>query len=117
MLVTDVGDEMCWRELWDDDDGFGRFVTNILYLVRLATSKNVTNIKIPSPTYSQQHLCSRLFQLRSFLNFEFICKAGIHGISGSRSNWSGLVCQFEFFFGPGPILVRVNCRCSGIDLF
>ena len=25
MLVTDVGDEMCWRELWDDDEGFGRF--------------------------------------------------------------------------------------------
>ena len=25
MLVTDVGDEMCWRQLWDVGDGFGRF--------------------------------------------------------------------------------------------
>ena len=25
MLVTDVGDEMCWRQLLDVGDGFGRF--------------------------------------------------------------------------------------------
>ena len=25
MLVTDVGDKMCWRQLWGVGDGFGRF--------------------------------------------------------------------------------------------
>ena len=25
MLATDVGDEICWRQLWDVGDGFGRF--------------------------------------------------------------------------------------------
>ena len=25
MLATDVGDEICWRQLWDVGDGFGQF--------------------------------------------------------------------------------------------
>ena len=65
MLVTNVGDQMCWRQLWDVGDSFDRlchqhplsFKTTIGH----QHSKDVTNIKIPSPTLKNchQHLCSR----------------------------------------------------------
>ena len=73
MLVTDVADELCWRQLCDVGDGFGRFchwllVTNIHYLVKLASGTNnqkmspilefclliVTKIKSPTSTYQWQ---------------------------------------------------------------
>ena len=52
MLVTDVGDEMCWRRLWDAGDGFGRF-RHQHPLSRALTSKRchqhkVTNINLSS---------------------------------------------------------------------
>ena len=62
MSVTDVGDEMCWRQLWDVGDGFGRFRSrNILSLnisVGYQHPKDVTNIEILSPTPENcyQHL-------------------------------------------------------------
>ena len=78
MLVTDVGDEICWRQLWEVDDGWMvDFVTNILYLLALVSGTNIlylqkmspiskfchqhptiiTNIKSPTST-CHQHLCS-----------------------------------------------------------
>ena len=33
MLVTDVGDEMCWQKLWAVGDVLAVFVTNIIYLL------------------------------------------------------------------------------------
>ena len=49
MLVTDVEDQMCWRQVWDVGDSFGRFFTSIEILS--LTSKNchqdkVTNIHL-----------------------------------------------------------------------
>ena len=57
MLVTDVGDKMCWRQLWDVGDGFGRFFTNILYLLTLVSGqqKDVTNFEILSLTSKNNH--------------------------------------------------------------
>ena len=50
MLVTDVGDEMCWRQLWDVSDGFDRFrhqhPLSFNIIVGHQDSKDVTNIKI-----------------------------------------------------------------------
>ena len=42
MLVTDVGDEMCWCQLYDVVDGFGHFGHR--------NSKDITKIEILSPT-------------------------------------------------------------------
>ena len=54
MLVTDVGDEMCWRQLLDVGDGFGYFDHQhqlSFYLnVWHQHSKDVTKIKILSET-------------------------------------------------------------------
>ena len=44
----DVGDEMCWRQLWDIGDGFGRFVTNILYLFTLASGTYIQKMSSTS---------------------------------------------------------------------
>ena len=57
----DVGDEMCWRQLWDVGDGFDRsrhqhpLCSNIG--VWHQHSKDATNIEIV--TTCHQHLCSR----------------------------------------------------------
>ena len=71
--------------------------------------------------FRHQHIVTNIYVAVYFncalFQFRFHMQAGIDGISGPGTNWSGLVCQFEFFFGPGPILVRVDCRRSGIDLF
>ena len=55
MLVGDVGDEICWRQLWDVGDDLAVFVLNILHLWTLNCSigcnqhpKYVTNIDILS---------------------------------------------------------------------
>ena len=54
MLVTDVGDEMCWRKLWDVGDGFGHFghqhPPDFNIIVGHQHSKDVTNIEILLPT-------------------------------------------------------------------
>ena len=46
MLVTDVGDEMCWSKFQDVGDDFGHFghqhrMLNILYLSILTLSTNI----------------------------------------------------------------------------
>ena len=50
MLVTDVGDEMCWRQFCDVGDGFVRFRPqhNLSFHinVKLQHPKDVTNIEI-----------------------------------------------------------------------
>ena len=55
MLVTDVGDEMCWRNFEMLMTVLAVFVTNILYLSTLAHPKDVTNIKILSLTPKNCH--------------------------------------------------------------
>jgi len=80
MLVTDVGDEMCWWQLWDVGDGFDRFChqhtlsfckasgTNIPKMSPISKfchfhEKIATKIKSPTST-CHQHLCcsSKQFQ-------------------------------------------------------
>ena len=53
ILVTDVGDEMCWRQLFYVDDGFGHSVKNIHYLH--FTLVSATNIEIQSPTSTNRN--------------------------------------------------------------
>ena len=47
MFVTDVGDEICWRQHWDVGDGFGRFCHQ--------HSLSFNNIEILSPTSKNCH--------------------------------------------------------------
>jgi len=61
MLATDDGDKICWRQLWDVGDGFGRFCR--YHPLSFSTSvgqqhpKDVTNIEILSwtPENCYQH--------------------------------------------------------------
>ena len=56
MLVTDVEDDPCWRQLWDVGDGFDN-----------GFFKDVTNIAIRSSWFTcHQHLCSR-WTLKEFM--------------------------------------------------
>ena len=52
MLVTDVGDELCWRQLLDVDDSFGRFYHQHPLFFNISVGhqqpKDVTNIEILS---------------------------------------------------------------------
>ena len=52
MLVTDVGDEICWRQLCDVGDGFDRFSHQhpLSFNIRVGYQqpKDVTNIEILS---------------------------------------------------------------------
>ena len=59
MLVTDDEDEICWRQLGDVGDGFGRFrhqdPLSFTISVGHQHPKDVTNIEIPSPTLNNCH--------------------------------------------------------------
>ena len=52
MLVTDIRDEMCWWQLWDAGDGFGRFCHQHPLSFNISVGqqhpKDVTNIEILS---------------------------------------------------------------------
>ena len=67
MLVTDVGDEMCWRPHWDVGDGFRRFFHqhSLSFNINFGHQqpKDVTNIEILSLTSKNchQHLWSHYF--------------------------------------------------------
>ena len=52
MLVTDDGDEMCWRQLSDVGYGFSRFCHQHSLFLR---PKDVTNIEILSLTFKNSH--------------------------------------------------------------
>ena len=61
MLVMDVGEEMCWRQLWDDVDWYKMFVTDSIHLENFhynGKSRHhndaVTNILNLSPSQSYQ---------------------------------------------------------------
>ena len=63
MLETDVGGEMCWRQLWDVGDGFDRFGHQLPLYFNISVGqhpKDVINSEILSPTLKNchQHLCS-----------------------------------------------------------
>ena len=78
MLVTDVGDEICWRQLWDVGDAFGRFRHQhpLSFNVSLGHQqpKNVTNIEILSLTFKNchQNLCSRFVHYFSAVRLKTI---------------------------------------------
>ena len=59
MLVTNDGDEMCWRKLWDLGDGFGRFCHQhpLSYNISFGhqQSKDVNNIEILSLSFKNCH--------------------------------------------------------------
>ena len=95
MLVTYVGNELCWRQLWDFGDGFGRFRhqhplsfnTSVghqhtkmspISKFRYQHPQIVPNIKSPTSTDAsacQQHLYSRHQHLYYVIN--------IHGLYGT----------------------------------
>ena len=59
MMVTDVGDEMCWWHLKDVVDSFGHFGHQHLRSFYIGVGhqhwKDVTNIEIQSPTSTNRH--------------------------------------------------------------
>ena len=59
MLVTNVGDEMRWRQLSDVGDGFDRFRHQHPQSFNISVghqhSKDVTNIEILSPALQNCH--------------------------------------------------------------
>ena len=65
MLVTDVGDKMCWRKLSDVGDSFSRFRHKHPLSFDISVGQqhliDIINIEIPSPKPKNchQHLCSR----------------------------------------------------------
>ena len=56
MLVTGVGDEMCWWQIWYKMlvTGFAGLVTNILYRFTLASGTNIQKMS-PTSKFSHQH--------------------------------------------------------------
>ena len=59
--MAEVGDDMCWRQIWDVGDGFGRFrhLHPLSFTcVGHKNPKNVTNMKSSTST-CHQHICSR----------------------------------------------------------
>ena len=50
MLVTDVGDQMCWWQVWDVSDRFGMLMTNFIHCENRQHNDSVTNIWNRSPT-------------------------------------------------------------------
>ena len=68
MLVTDVGDEMCWWQLWGVSDGFGHFGRQ--HLLTLAPGSNIKKMSLKSVSVTNkqkshqlhQHLCHWLFR-------------------------------------------------------
>ena len=56
MLVTDVGNELCWWQLSDIGDGFAHFGSLYFYIsIGHQNVKDVTYIKIHSPTSTNRH--------------------------------------------------------------
>ena len=59
MLVTDVGEEICWWQLWDVGDNFGHFgrqhPLSFYISVGHQHPKDVINIEILSPTSLNSH--------------------------------------------------------------
>ena len=62
MLVTDVGDEMCWRQLWDVGDSFGRFCHQHPLFFNISVwhqhPKIVSKIKSPTSTRDNIYVAS-----------------------------------------------------------
>ena len=102
ILVTDVGDEMCWRLFWDVGDVLAISVTNILYLSTLSSGTNiqkmlptskfchqhpkiVTNIKSPTST-RHQHLCSPHKVLPNFCRVISQYRGRCEKMSGFKSS-------------------------------
>ena len=63
MLVTDVGDKICWRQVRDVGDGLADFVTDILYLSALALVAIIQKMS-PISKFCHQQNCHR--KLSSF---------------------------------------------------
>ena len=59
MLVTDVGDEMCWRQLLDVGDGFGRFCHQHSLSFNISVGgqdpNDITDIEILALTFKNCH--------------------------------------------------------------
>ena len=44
MLVTDVGDEICWSQVLDVHDRYDLFVNNISYGVRIGGEQHLNSV-------------------------------------------------------------------------
>ena len=55
MLVTDVGDQMCWWQVWDVGDRFRMFVTDLINWENRQHNEKVANIMILPPTSEISH--------------------------------------------------------------
>ena len=75
MLVTDVGDEISWGQLWDIGDWFKMLVTNSLHWKSHQDYDNITNILKLPPSSSHLHQCYRFWLMNE--KFETRCKSRI----------------------------------------
>ena len=54
MLVTDVGDEMCWRQLLDVGDDFGRFCHQYPLSFNISVGHQHSKPTVSKPTVGDQ---------------------------------------------------------------
>ena len=55
MLVTDVGDQMCWWQVWDVDDRFRMLVNDLIHWENHQHNEKVADIMILTPTSQISH--------------------------------------------------------------
>ena len=61
MMVTDIGDKMCWRRFYDVGVDFMMWLFSLNISVGPQHSKDITNIEVLSPTSAcHQNLCSHI---------------------------------------------------------
>jgi len=77
--VTDIGDEMFWRQLWDVDGGVRLpFATNLLYVSTLASSTNIQNMSpISKFCHQDRHKVTNIH----------LSATGVYNI-GAKNFWS-----------------------------
>ena len=98
MLVTDVEDKICYRQLWDDGDGFRRFChQHPLSLSISVGHQPIISDKSPTnlvPNIRHQHACSKSHQFNDsaksgIKNRRYITiKAGFLGQQSVSDNWT-----------------------------
>ena len=107
LMIIDVGDKMCWWQLWDVGDGLAVLIIKILYIPKIPPiskfcrkqSKVVTSIKSVTST-CHQHPCSRIYIL----------------ISGSKLRNSSIIDTIRIFVNILDFFARWVRKCQTFDL-
>ena len=67
ILMTDVGDEMCWWQLWGIVDGLAVFVANIVYLSTLASSTKIRKmLSISNFCHQHPEIVTNIYMYQNF---------------------------------------------------